>query len=283
MIPPKTSIRELRQYFRQLTYAHLPKHWLDDWLLTVLNQPQTFLITDDGYILNDDELARLNTGIARMMSGEPLAYLLGKQAFWGREFMVNPSTLIPRPDTEILVEAVLNIVAHTQLPHPSILDLGTGSGCIAITLAKELPHAHVWATDTSQDALLVAKHNAATLGADNCHFVHSNWFSAMTGRFDVIVSNPPYIAPNDTHLSSLSAEPISALVAEMDGLADIITLVTGAHAHLATGGVLALEHGHTQAQAVQALLTGAGFCDVRTLKDYGNNDRVSLGYWHEPT
>ncbi|MFB6349334.1 peptide chain release factor N(5)-glutamine methyltransferase [Moraxella sp. ZJ142] len=279
-ILPQQSVRDIRRAFRQLCSQTLPMHWLDGWLLAVLDKSAVFLMTDDDYRLTADETAQLNAGIARMMTGEPLAYLLGHQAFWGREFVVNRHTLIPRADTEILVETVLNFAKTQANYQPRILDLGTGSGCIAITLALELPLASVLAVELSADALQVARQNIARLQADNCQAVQSAWYQAVTGRFDIIVSNPPYISDDDEHLAGLAHEPITALVAADDGLADIDVIIKNGREHLSDGGLMVIEHGYRQAKSVRALYQAAGFVAIETVKDYGSNERVTLARWY---
>lgn len=270
------SIDALKAQYRQ---SPLPAHWWQGWLVFVLNKSSSFLITDGDYVLSDDEHARFLAGVERMQSGEPLAYLMGEQAFWGREFLVNQHTLIPRADTEMLIETVLAFVRERGLEQAKILDLGTGSGCIAITLAKELAKAQVVAVDFSESALRVAKQNAGRWQATNCTFVLSDWFDKVQGVFDVIVSNPPYIATNDEHLAALTAEPITALVSDNQGLFDIQQIIKNAGEHLSEQGLLILEHGHDQAQEVQTLLHQAGFGQIDTVQDYGGNDRVTFGVW----
>ena len=273
------SIARIRQVFASWQSQNLPRHWLDGWLLAVLNQPSVFLITNSDYVPSDDEVMQLSGGLARMMTGEPLAYLTGMQGFWGREFRVNAHTLIPRADTEILIETVLDIVKQSGIDvSPRILDLGTGTGCIGITLALELPSSSVMAVDYSDEALAVATDNARRLGADNCTLIHSDWYDKIDGEFDIIVSNPPYIAKDDAHMASLTHEPVTALVADQDGLADIITIAHGVHQHLKSGGLIVIEHGYDQGLAVREILSSVGLGDVRTLKDYGDNDRITLGF-----
>lgn len=283
-------------------YGDLPAHWVSDWLLHVLQKSPSFLITDGAYQLTEAEQAQFNTGIAQMQAGTPLAYLTGKQAFWSLEFEVNEHTLIPRPDTEVLVEQVLDwitqhknslsvlndepIVAPYQL-----LDLGTGSGCIAISLAHELATIYpkqwqVTALDFSTEALAVAKHNAQLNRVSNIQFLHSDWFSVLNGSetterplFDVIVSNPPYIVDNDHHLDKLKAEPLSALVAPDNGLGDIKQIAEQARDYLVRGGLLAVEHGYDQGELVRQMFTDFGYDQVKTMKDYGGNDRVTLGIY----
>ena len=283
-------------------YGDLPAHWVSDWLLHVLKKSPSFLITDGAYQLTEAEQAQFNTGIAQMQAGTPLAYLTGKQAFWSLEFEVNEHTLIPRPDTEVLVEQVLDwitqhknslsvlndepIVAPYQL-----LDLGTGSGCIAISLAHELgaiypKHWQVTALDFSTETLAVAKRNAQLNAVSNIQFLHSDWFSVLNGSetterplFDVIVSNPPYIVDNDQHLDKLKAEPLSALVAPDNGLGDIKQIAEQARDYLVRGGLLAVEHGYDQCELVRQMFTDFGYDQVKTMKDYGGNDRVTWGIY----
>lgn len=249
-------------------------------LCAILDKAPSFLITQGDDVLSDDEYRAWLDSVERLDRGEPLAYVLGRQGFWGREFMVNRHTLIPRPDSERLIETVLDFVKVKGLTAPRILDLGTGSGCLAVTLAKELPSSQVMAVDFCANALQVATQNGKHLQADNCQFIQSDWFDKVVGVFDVIVSNPPYIAPDDEHLPSLRAEPVTALVADELGLADIRRIVAGAGRFLASGGLLAVEHGYDQGQAVAKIFTQCGFSDVQTIKDYGNNDRLTLGVYH---
>lgn len=283
-------------------YGDLPAHWVSDWLLHILQKSPSFLITDGGYQLTEAEQAQFNTGIAQMQAGTPLAYLTGKQAFWSLEFEVNEHTLIPRPDTEVLVEQVLDwITQHKNSLSVSndklivapyqLLDLGTGSGCIAISLAHELATIYpkqwqVTALDFSTEALAVAKRNAQLNRVSNIEFLHSDWFSVLNGSettekplFDVIVSNPPYIVDNDQHLDKLKAEPLSALVAPDNGLGDIKQIAEQARDYLVRGGLLAVEHGYDQGELVRQMFTDFGYDQVKTMKDYGGNDRVTLGIY----
>ncbi|WP_298807694.1 peptide chain release factor N(5)-glutamine methyltransferase [uncultured Psychrobacter sp.] len=284
-----STIRQIKQQIQQLTNGdtanQLPSFWLTDWLLYVIDKPAIALMTDEDYQLTDSEVARFNDGVVKMQQGIPLAYLTGQQEFWSLNFRVNEHTLIPRPDTEVLVEQVLNwINAHSaQLGNKRLLDLGTGSGCIAISLAHELKHANwqVVAVDLSLEALKVAQHNAVSNNVANVEFVKSSWYQALPicdePQFDIIVSNPPYIDETDEHLAGLTAEPISALSAPNQGLADIEHIVQQATKYLCTGGLLAIEHGYDQGNAVRKLFLDSGFESVHTVKDYGDNDRVTLG------
>ncbi len=216
--------------------------------------------------------------IARRAAGEPVAYVLGEREFFGLNFAVTPAVLIPRPDTELLVEAALQ-----RLPGNiawRVLDLGTGSGAVAIALARARPMADVVAVEASADALAVAQANARRLGADNVQCVAGNWYSTLgVKKFDMIVSNPPYIAAADPHLDigDLRFEPRQALASGNDGLHDLRVIIDGAPAHLAPGGWLLLEHGWDQGAACRALLETRGFSEARTLRDLAGHERVTLG------
>jgi len=203
---------------------------------------------------------------------------LGEREFYGLTLQVTPATLIPRPDTETLVDAALAKIAQNADVH--VLDLGTGSGAIALAIAKHRPQTHVVAVDASSAALDVANHNAERLQISNVQFLLSDWFSALEHqRFDVIVSNPPYIEQNDAHLSQgdLRFEPVTALASGADGLNDIRTILEQSLTHLKPQGWLMLEHGYNQAEAVSDLMSSAGLVDVATLKDLGGNNRVTMG------
>ncbi len=228
-------------------------------------------------LLTSDQEQQFLQGIARLTQGEPLAYVIGEQEFWSLNLKVTPATLIPRPDTEVLVEQALALIDSKH--NLSVLDLGTGSGAIALSIAKERPNAAVIATDFSADALKVAKQNAVFNNINNVQFMHGSWYDALPTqqRFDVIVSNPPYIDEHDQHLADLTHEPISALTAKNNGLADLDIIITQAPQWLKTEGWLLVEHGFNQAQVVQQLFAQTGFSDVKSVKDYGNNDRVTMG------
>lgn len=241
----------------------------------VSNVNRAWLIAHEEDILDEKLNGFLQALILRRLNGEPMAYILGAQEFYGLNLKVTPDTLIPRPDTETLVEAALNKVSE----HASsdVLDLGTGSGAIALAIAAHRPHANVTAVDFSKAALKVAEHNAENLSIDNVEFLHSDWFSALDyQRFDVIVSNPPYIETDDIYLKALTFEPITALVAGADGLDDIRKIVSDALVYLKPQGWLMLEHGYKQARHVQDLLAETGFVNIETVKDLGGNDRVTM-------
>lgn len=221
-------------------------------------QSRTWLVAHDDAVLSPAVVACYDNWVSRRAAGEPVAYLLGWREFYGHRFAVTPGVLIPRPETELLVEQGLAAIQNT--PRPCILDLGTGSGCIAIALALARPDAEVWAVDRSSAALQVATANATSLGA-TVRFIESDWFSDIEVQaFDLIVSNPPYIAPDDPHLNQgdLRFEPNSALAAPAAGLADLRQIVAAASERLRSAGWLLCEHGYDQGAAMQALIAGAG-------------------------
>ncbi|WP_374264121.1 peptide chain release factor N(5)-glutamine methyltransferase [Zoogloea sp.] len=228
--------------------------------------------------LSAEQAARFADLLARRVAGEPVAYLLGVREFYGRDFQVGPAVLIPRPETELIVDLVLARVVPGAAP--AILDLGTGSGALAVTLALERPAATVTAVDFSPAALAIARANAAALGA-SVRCVESDWFAALDAgeRFDFIVSNPPYIVDGDPHLSQgdVRFEPASALASGPAGLDDIRRIVAAAAAFLLPGGWLMLEHGYDQAEAVRGLLRGAGFGEVASERDLAGIERVTCG------
>lgn len=247
-------------------------------LLHVLGKNTAFLRTWPDFVLSAEQVTDYQTAISRLAAGEPLAYVLGEQAFWTLTLQVTPDTLIPRPDTERLVEAALTRMSAAQ---GRLLDLGTGSGAIALSLAAERPAWQVLASDFSAAALAVARSNSLKNSLSNCEFRCGSWFNVVdeSERFDLIVSNPPYIDPDDTHLAALTHEPITALTAPQHGLADLLQIVAGAGRYLLDAGWLLVEHGYDQGLAVRELFTQAGFMQVDTLRDYGGNERVTLGQW----
>src|SRR5690606_13162514 len=216
--------------------------------------------------------------VARRAAGEPVAYLLGTRGFWRFDLAVTPDTLIPRPETELLVELALARIAPGTPAR--VADLGTGSGAIALAIAGERPQARVVATDASAGALAVARGNVAAQRIGNIAFRHGDWWAPLAGaRYDVVASNPPYIADGDMHLAQgdLRFEPRTALASGADGLDAIRTIAAGAHAHLVEGGWLLVEHGWEQGAAVRALFESAGLADVATERDLEQRDRVTLG------
>ena len=226
--------------------------------LFALDRPlheRAWLIAHDTVELDTQALARLEPLLLRRAAGEPLAYITGVKEFFGLPLQIDARVLDPRPDTETLVEWALELLPEGQTR--CVLDLGTGSGAIALALQQARPEVEVHAVDASADALAVARANAQQLGL-SVHFIHSDWLASVSGRFDVIVSNPPYIAQDDPHLAALTHEPLSALASGADGLDDIRRIIAQAPGNLLAGGWLLLEHGHDQAEAVQALFTQAG-------------------------
>ena len=234
------------------------------------------LITQSERALDQDEAARLDALVARRLQGEPIAYIVGRREFFGLDFEVDAAVLIPRPDTELIVE-----LAMERLPQGArLLDMGTGSGAIAVAAAHGRPDAEVTALDLSEAALDVARRNAAHNGA-RVRFLRSDWFGALDAgeRFEVIASNPPYIAAGDEHLAQgdLRFEPVGALTDHADGLSALRILVAGAPGFLAAGGWLLMEHGYDQAAAVRALLAARGFSEVQSWRDLAGIERVSGG------
>lgn len=251
-------------------------------LASVLNQSQTYLFTWPDKLLSESQLHAYKAAVLRRKKGEPVAYITGSRDFWTLTLSTSPHTLIPRPDTEVLIEHVLAWaqVRTAQVAAPlSLCDLGTGTGAIALSLASELPKSDVIGVDFLEEAVVLAKRNAQTNNITNALFIQSDWFSALHGKmFDAIVSNPPYIELADPHLNEgdVRFEPKSALTSGEDGLDDIKRIVSDAPTYLKKGGLIAFEHGFNQGGAVRALLSSAGFSNPSTYKDYGGNDRVTL-------
>ncbi len=249
-------------------------------LVHVLGKPRSWLVAHADDVLDDATAAVFASLIERRTGGEPVAYITGHRGFWTLDLDVTPATLIPRPETELLVELAL----ERMTPRSRVADLGTGSGAIALALARESAAASVVASDASADALAVARRNADKHGIANVRFVHGDWLTPLAGeQFDVIVSNPPYIEAHDPHLEQgdLRFEPASALASGNDGLDDIRRIVDAARAHLTPGGWLMMEHGWNQGEAVRALLVQAGYTQVFTAQDLEQRDRVSGGVWQD--
>ncbi|MBR8067357.1 peptide chain release factor N(5)-glutamine methyltransferase [Burkholderia ambifaria] len=253
-------------------------------LAYALGWTRTQLITRGDAPLDPASIERYRALETRRVAGEPVAQLVGMREFFGRPFDVTPDVLIPRPETELLVEAALDAIDGR--PHPAVLDLGTGSGAIAVSIAAERPDARVWALDRSPAALDVARRNADKLldarrPGGPLHWLQSDWYAALDPAlaFDTIVSNPPYIAQHDPHLAQgdLRFEPRGALTDDADGLSAIRTIVAGAGAFLKPGGTLWIEHGYDQAEAVRALLVSRGFVAVESLADLAAIERTTGG------
>lgn len=250
-------------------------------LQQVLKVQRAYLLTHPEQMLSEAQQLAYDELLQRRLRGEPIAHLLGEREFFGMNLKVTPATLIPRPDTELIVELALARVSQAQ-PY-RVLDMGTGSGAIALAIAKHKPNAEVVAVDAAQDALAVAIENAGRLGIANVCFMQSDWFSALSGQhFDLIVSNPPYIASDDIHLTQgdLRFEPLSALASGADGLDDIRHIISAAPHHLTSNGWLLLEHGYDQARPVRELLGLRGFSEVFSEKDLSGIERVSGGTFH---
>ena len=243
-----------------------------------LGMTRVQLITRSEQVLSQAQLAAARALLARRQAGEPVAYLLGKREFHGLDFAVSPDVLIPRPETELLVDLASERMGRGAA---EVLDLGTGSGAIAVTLAHLHPDARVSATDLSAAALAVARANADCHGV-SVEFLQGSWYAPLAGRrFHLIVSNPPYIRAGDPHLDQgdLRFEPSTALTDGSDGLSALSAIVEGAPAHLLPGGSLLMEHGYDQALEVRSLLTRRGFQDVRSWHDLAGIERVSGGTW----
>ncbi|WP_105663257.1 peptide chain release factor N(5)-glutamine methyltransferase [Cronobacter dublinensis] len=269
----------LKQAIHRLTDSESPRRDAEILLGFVTGRTRTFILAFGETLLADDELTRLDALLARRVQGEPVAYLTGQREFWSLPLEVSAATLIPRPDTECLVEQAL---ARLPAAPCRILDLGTGTGAIALALACERPDCQVTALEVVPEAVALARRNAQRLGIDNVTVLQSHWFSALTdARFSLIVSNPPYIDGDDPHLTQgdVRFEPKSALVAPDAGLADLDAIITGARRFLENDGWLLVEHGWRQGGAVRELFTRAGYHGVETCRDYGGNERLTLGQY----
>ncbi|MFT6758386.1 MAG: release factor glutamine methyltransferase [Chitinophagales bacterium] len=240
-------------------------------------QSRTFLMTWPERELTATQLSAFDDLVERRKEGEPIAYLIEQQGFWSLDLRVLPTTLIPRPETELLVEQALAFLSAK--PQSKILDLGTGSGAIALAMAKELPTAKVLGVDIDHASIALAKDNAARNNIGNVSFKQSSWYVELAGLFDLIVSNPPYIRADDPHLSQgdVRFEPARALVAGTDGLADLRIIISEAPAYLHAGGALMVEHGYDQKQSVSQLFKQNQFVDVSCYQDLAGQDRITVG------
>lgn len=248
-------------------------------LAHVLDKPRTYLYAWPELKLEKDLLIRFSDLIERRLQGEPSAYLTGRKGFWSLDLKVTPATLIPRPETELLVERALRLIPRDITYR--VADLGTGSGAISAAIASERPKSQILATDLSAAALAVAEENFTLLGLDNIRCVTGCWLAALASepRFNLILSNPPYVALNDPHLleDGLNWEPTSALISGVDGLDDIREIVATAGHSLLPGGWLLLEHGFDQGEQIRQLLRTAGYRHCRTHRDLSGRERVSQG------
>lgn len=271
--------RWLREAVSELSESESPKRDAEILLEHVTGKSRTYLLAFGETLLTAQQEAQLAALLARRKTGEPVAHLVGEREFWSLPLYVSAATLIPRPDTECLVEQAL---ARLPTAACSILDLGTGTGAIALALATERPDCTVTAVDVMPDAVTLAQRNVERLGLGNVTVLQSSWFTALENRlFALIVSNPPYIDEHDPHLAQgdVRFEPLTALVAANEGLADLDHIVTTSRQHLLPGGWLLVEHGWTQGNAVRALFSNAGYRAVATCRDYGGNERLTLGQW----
>jgi release factor glutamine methyltransferase len=257
-------------------------------LAHLLQQPRAWLLAHDDHPLSAELSAQWHGKLAHRAAGEPLAYVLGELAFCGLMLHVNPAVLVPRPETELLVQWALEVLPlQASGATQQVLDLGTGSGAIALAIQAARPKAQVWASDASPEALAVAQRNADRHQLKLQFFCGDWWapFGSATRaehRFDLVVSNPPYVAGNDPHLPALHHEPRGALTPEGDGLASLKTIIAGAPAHLRDGAWLLLEHGHDQAPAVRGLLSQAGFATPQTRADLAGMPRCTGACWLPP-
>ncbi|MGH1470963.1 MAG: peptide chain release factor N(5)-glutamine methyltransferase [Cellvibrionaceae bacterium] len=255
-------------------------------LCDAMNKDRTYLYTWPEKKLTQNELDEFAKNFLRRQKGEPIAYIIGSKEFWSLTLECNKSTLIPRPETELLVELALsafddeNHSDKNDTKEKKVLDLGTGTGAIALAIAKEKPHWQVTAIDSESSAVQLAIHNCRALGLLNVQIAKSHWFENLPHQtFDLIVSNPPYIKEDDVHLSQgdVRFEPQSALISGKSGLQDIEKIISGAQSHLNKHGVLMIEHGYDQAEDVRLLLKGNHFLSQESVKDLAGHERVTIG------
>lgn len=257
------------------TVSDTPRLDLEVLLCHVLNKPRSYLYTWPEKVLDESCVERFNSLLQRRSTGQPIAYLLGEKEFWSLPLEVSEATLIPRPETELLVETALKIISR---PDAQVLDLGTGTGAIALALASEHPRWQITAVDVVLEAVALAERNRLRLGLENVSVVQSNWFENITAKkFDLIVTNPPYIADDDPHLNQgdVRFEPKSALVAKNKGLADISSIIVAAKEYLGKGAYLFIEHGYQQGQAVRYLFELESYTQIVTLQDLSGCERLS--------
>lgn len=279
----KNTIANCLKQSAQLTsVSDSPRLDIEIFLTHILQKNRTYLFTWPDQELTEEQTKTFNEFFARRLTGEPVAHIIGQREFWSLPLMVNNSTLIPRPDTELLVEAALGLFAEDETNQSRrLLDLGTGTGAVVLALAHEKKSWQCIGVDKELAAVELAEKNRAQLNLQNVKIQQSNWFFALENEapFDIIVSNPPYIDPNDEHLreGDVRFEPLSALVADNKGLADLEFIIAHAPHYLTQQGWLLVEHGHDQGSAVRDLFAANHFDDVNTFRDFGRNERVTIG------
>lgn len=279
---PLTIANCLKQSTQLAELSDSPRLDIEIFLTHILQKNRTYLFTWPEQELTGEQAKMFNDFLARRLTGEPVAHIIGKREFWSLPLMVNSSTLIPRPDTELLVEASLGLFTEDDTSQTRrLLDLGTGTGAIVLALAHEKKSWQCVGVDKELAAVELAEKNRTQLNLPNVSIQRSDWFSALANEvpFDIIVSNPPYIDPEDSHLreGDVRFEPLSALIAENKGLADLEFIIAHAPKHLADNGWLLVEHGHDQGTAVRDLFAANNFDDVNTFRDFGRNERVTVG------
>jgi release factor glutamine methyltransferase len=256
-----------------------PQLDLELMLCYLLDKPSSYLYTWPEKQLGTEQMVQFNAMLERRSQGEPVAHIIGYRGFWRFDLEVSPHTLIPRPDTEVLVEKALELCPQSEA---RVADLGTGTGAIALALAMERPRWYLVASDFVPEAVALAERNRGRLKLNNVEIKAGSWFEPHSGNYDLIVSNPPYIDPQDPHLvqGDLRFEPQSALTAENKGMADIELISSEARAFLKHGGLLMFEHGYDQGACSRALLQRLGYKEVESARDYGQNERVTFGRWY---
>ncbi|MFT6114131.1 MAG: release factor glutamine methyltransferase [Oleispira sp.] len=278
------SIEQIIRKFSQLLAVNSDTATLDVELLLAhsLDKDRTYLFTWSDRLVTEKEEGTFKALFSRRLEGEPIAYILERQAFWDLNLKTAEHTLIPRADTETLIEWVLEL-ADSLPDRATVIDLGTGTGAIALSLAHEFSHWDIQGVDLVPQAVELAQHNAKLNDLDHVRFFQSSWFDQVKGQFDLIVSNPPYIDPEDEHLSQgdVRFEPRSALVADNKGLADLELIADQSRSYLLEGGWLLMEHGYDQQQALQQLLNRLGYQQVSTRIDLGGNPRITGGQYYE--
>jgi release factor glutamine methyltransferase len=280
------SIEQIIRKFSQLLAVNSDTATLDVELLLAhsLGKDRTYLFTWSDRLVTEKEEVTFKALFSRRLEGEPIAYILERQAFWDLNLKTAEHTLIPRADTETLIEWVLEL-ADSLPDRATVIDLGTGTGAIALSLAHEFSHWEVQGVDLVPQAVELAQHNAKLNDLDHVRFFQSSWFDQVKGQFDLIVSNPPYIDPEDEHLSQgdVRFEPRSALVADNKGLADLELIADQSRHYLLEGGWLLMEHGYDQQQAVHQVLNRLGYQHVSTRIDLGGNPRITGGQFYKGT